>query len=182
MRRSKTHHIATFSKKSLTFLPLSFPTSPQNILCSYDPQAQFRLAIGSYVGRYSNSIQIIKKKPSDQSNEDFKNATSATSSSAAAGAGTGTTSPQDSQMYKACEFDHPYPCTKVLWNPDLSSSGKDLVATTGDYLRLWNLEDDGSGLGTMVARKEIMLNSASTLTFLSISLQTFFNLLLFVHQ
>lgn len=64
-------------------------------------------------------------------------------------------------MYKACEFDHPYPCTKLLWNPDISSSGKDLIATTGDYLRLWNLEDDGSGHGTLNAKKEIMLNSVS---------------------
>jgi hypothetical protein len=69
-------------------------------------------------------------------------------------------------MYKACEFDHPYPCTKVLWNPDISSSGKDLVATTGDYLRLWNLEDDGSGNGTMNARREVMLNSVSIITFI----------------
>jgi WD repeat-containing protein 68 len=117
----------------------------------YDPQAQFRLAIGSYVERYSNSIQIIKKKPSDQS--DDLNPPIHDSSGAAAQA------QQDSQMYKACEFDHPYPCTKVLWNPDLSAGGKDLVATTGDYLRIWNLEDDGSGIGTMTAKKEVMLNS-----------------------
>jgi hypothetical protein len=36
-----------------------------------------------------------------------------------------------------------------------------MVATTGDYLRLWNLEDDGSGTGTMTAKKEVMLNSVS---------------------
>ncbi len=67
-------------------------------------------------------------------------------------------------MYKACEFDHPYPCTKVLWNPDMSTTGRDMVATTGDYLRLWNLEDDGSGTGKMNARREVMLNSVSCLT------------------
>jgi len=119
----------------------------------YDPQAQFRLAIGSYVERYSNSIQIIKKRPSDQA-EDLRamNDTNLPPCS--------STSQQDtSQMYKACEFDHPYPCTKVLWNPDISTNGRDMVATTGDYLRLWNLEDDGSGTGTMNARREIMLNS-----------------------
>ena len=123
----------------------------------YDPQAQFRLAIGSYVERYSNSIQIIKMKPSGQSNEHSK---SAGGSSGGAGADM-YPAPQDSQMYKACEFDHPYPCTKVLWNPDISASGRDLVATTGDYLRLWSLEDDGTGGGTMVAKKEVMLNSVS---------------------
>ena len=121
----------------------------------FDPQAQFRLAIGSYVERYSNSIQIIKKRPSDHNNDD----TLHNSSNNHRGAGDTT---NDSQMYKACEFDHPYPCTKVLWNPDMSSNGKDLVATTGDYLRLWNLEDDELGSGTMTAKKEVMLNSVSS--------------------
>lgn len=112
------------------------------------------MAIGSYVERYSNSIQIIKKKPSDQSNDDVNNTTGG-------GGGDAFHSSQDSQMFKACEFDHPYPCTKVLWNPDTSSNGRDLVATTGDYLRLWSLDDDGSGTGTMTAKKEVMLNSVS---------------------
>mmetsp|Transcript_14143 Transcript_14143/g.17171 ORF Transcript_14143/g.17171 Transcript_14143/m.17171 type:complete len:384 (+) Transcript_14143:259-1410(+) len=109
-----------------------------------DPQAQFRLAIGSYVEKYSNCIQIIKKRSSDK-NSDFK--------------GDGILTSQDSQMYKACEFDHPYPCTKVMWNPDTSAGGKDLVATTGDYLRLWNLQDSDKGDGKMTAKREIMLNS-----------------------
>ncbi len=29
------------------------------------------------------------------------------------------------------EVDHPYPCTKLLWNPDTSTGPTDLLATTG---------------------------------------------------
>lgn len=101
-----------------------------------DPSSRFRLAIGSYVDKYSNRVQIVKKRSTSDGNMDY-----------------------NSSLYKACEFDHPYPCTKILWNPDARQGSRDLVATTGDYLRLWNLTDDGSGEGTMNAKKEAVLNN-----------------------
>jgi len=69
------------------------------------------------------------------------------------------TSPSPSPMYKACEFEHPYPCTKILWSPDKNTNARDLLATSGDYLRIWNLEDDGSGLGTLDHKKEALFNN-----------------------
>lgn len=39
--------------------------------------------------------------------------------------------------------------------------GKDLLATTGDYLRVWNVTDDGSGRGTLIPKKEALLNNVS---------------------
>ena len=100
---------------------------------SPDPSSQFRLAIGSYVEQYSNSVSVIKKNP------------------------------ESSQLYQACEFDHPYPCTKILWSPDAGSQGsKDLLATTGDYLRVWNVTDDPqSGKGMLLPTKEALLNNVS---------------------
>jgi WD repeat-containing protein 68 len=101
-----------------------------------DPSSQFRLAIGSYVEQYSNAVQIVKKLPGG---ENYGN-----------------------QLYQACEFDHPYPCTKILWSPDTRNlGGKDLLATTGDYLRVWNISDDGSGRGTLTPKKEALLNNVS---------------------
>lgn len=46
------------------------------------------------------------------------------------------------------EIDHPYPPTKVLWAPanSESSNSKDLVATTGDFLRLWSIKDDNTSI------------------------------------
>lgn len=67
-----------------------------------------------------------------------------------------------SQMYKACEFDHPYPCTKIAWSPDLSANARDLIATSGDYLRIMSVTDDGSGRGTMTSKKEALLNNNTT--------------------
>ena len=43
-------------------------------------------------------------------------------------------------------MDHPYPVTKIMWTPDLSTGGKDLLATTGDYLRIWNLDESGASM------------------------------------
>jgi hypothetical protein len=107
-------------------------------LDSPDPSSQFRLAIGSYVEQYSNAVQIVKKLPGGDS--------------------------YNNQLYQACEFDHPYPCTKILWSPDTrNTGGKDLLATTGDYLRVWNVTDDGSGRGTLIPKKEGLLNNVREL-------------------
>ncbi len=99
----------------------SHPLSLSCIHCiiRQDPSSQFRLAIGSYVEQYSNAVTIIKKNPAS---EDL------------------------GSLYKAAEFDHPYPCTKIMWSPDLRHGAKDLLATTGDYLRIWSCQDDGSDL------------------------------------
>lgn len=37
-------------------------------------------------------------------------------------------------------FDHPYPTTKVAWIPDADGSHPDLIGTTGDFLRLWEVD------------------------------------------
>ncbi len=55
-------------------------------------------------------------------------------------------------------FDHPYPTTKIMWAPHkvLTGSEQDLLATTGDYLRLWRVGDDG------VQVKSILNNNKSS--------------------
>ena len=34
---------------------------------------------------------------------------------------------------------HPYPATKIMWIPDTTGAHEDLVATSGDYLRIWQV-------------------------------------------
>lgn len=106
-----------------------------------DPTSQFRLAIGSYQEQYANVVSIIKKR---QNNHDDPNA--ATNS-----------------LYQAAEFDHPYPCTKLMWSPDLRHGAADLLATTGDYLRIWSLS--GSDDENLSVRKEALLNNNKTSEF-----------------
>eukprot|EP00577_Skeletonema_sp_RCC1716_P032118 CAMPEP_0113400884 /NCGR_PEP_ID=MMETSP0013_2-20120614/16375_1 /TAXON_ID=2843 ORGANISM="Skeletonema costatum, Strain 1716" /NCGR_SAMPLE_ID=MMETSP0013_2 /ASSEMBLY_ACC=CAM_ASM_000158 /LENGTH=114 /DNA_ID=CAMNT_0000286011 /DNA_START=41 /DNA_END=381 /DNA_ORIENTATION=+ /assembly_acc=CAM_ASM_000158 len=58
--------------------------------------SQFRLAIGSYIEKYENSVQILKTRYTQHH-------------------------PQVEpimDIYSACTIEHPYPCTKILWSPE----------------------------------------------------------------
>lgn len=44
------------------------------------------------------------------------------------------------RLVQIAEFDHPYPPTKIMWHPSKNSS-PGMIATTGDYLRIWNLSE-----------------------------------------
>lgn len=43
-------------------------------------------------------------------------------------------------------FQHPYPPTKIMFMPDKEGAQPDLLATTGDYLRIWQLKESGTQL------------------------------------
>ena len=49
-------------------------------------------------------------------------------------------------------FDHPYPTTKIMWIPDTKGLFPDLLATSGDYLRIWRA-------GEPETRLECLLNN-----------------------
>lgn len=53
-------------------------------------------------------------------------------------------------------FNHPYPTTKIMWAPETQT--QDLLATTGDYLRLWGVAEDGT-----VEQKVLLNNHRSVL-------------------
>ena len=52
-------------------------------------------------------------------------------------------------------FDHPYPTTKIMWISNQTAQLPDLVATSGDYLRLWRVNESQ-------VRQECMLNNVSS--------------------
>jgi len=83
---------------------------------------RFRIAVGSFIEDYSNKVQII------QLDEDR------------------------GEFVLRATFDHPYPTTKIMWIPDQTGQLPDLVATSGDYLRLWRVTDSD-------VRQECMLNN-----------------------
>lgn len=41
-------------------------------------------------------------------------------------------------------LSHPYPATKIMWIPDLSNNSSDLLASSGDGIRLWIVNEDGN--------------------------------------
>ena len=48
----------------------------------------------------------------------------------------------DSLTFKST-FEHPYPTTKIDWIPDPHGTHSDLIGTTGDFLRLWEIDAEG---------------------------------------
>jgi len=72
----------------------------------------YRLAIGSFLENYKNKVQII------QLNDNL------------------------GEFEKKGEFDHPYPTTKIMFVPDKQGNKADLIGTTGDYMRIWDISDD----------------------------------------
>eukprot|EP00958_Prasinococcus_capsulatus_P015270 scaffold1626_cov372-Prasinococcus_capsulatus_cf.AAC.24 len=83
---------------------------------------KFRLAIGSFVEEYTNKVQIITL---DDETGKFK------------------TDPK-------FVFPHPYPTTKIMFIPDKDCTRPDLVATTGDYLRVWQIGENGVQLKSLL--------------------------------
>ena len=83
---------------------------------------RFRLAVGSFVEEYSNKVEIITL---DDENGAF---------------------PAQPDF----SFTHPYPCTKIMFIPDKECTKEDLIATTGDYLRIWNIREDGVQLSSLL--------------------------------
>ena len=90
---------------------------------SVRPDQRFRLAVGSFQEEYSNSVRIIQLDEETQ------------------------------QFVESGQFEHPYPTTKIMWMPDKTGANRDLLATTGDYLRLWNVVENKS------VRLECLLNN-----------------------
>lgn len=72
-----------------------------------------RLAVGSFIEEYTNKVQLIELNR------------------------------KAGKFDRIATIDHPYPTTKIMWLPDLAGNiEKDLLATTGDYLRIWKVGDD----------------------------------------
>ncbi|KAI8479558.1 DDB1- and CUL4-associated factor 7-like isoform X1 [Branchiostoma floridae] len=89
---------------------------------SQRPDRRFRLAVGSFLEEYNNKVQVISLDESAQ------------------------------ELKASSMFDHPYPCTKIMWIPDNKGIFPDLLATSGDYLRVWRA-------GEPDTRLECLLNN-----------------------
>ena len=93
----------------------------------------FRLALGSFVEDHSNGIQIVDL---DMERDSFRQVT---------------------------QFGHSYPPTKLMWRPDAPMGTSDLIATTGDFLRLWEVKDDDSVTEKFMFSTNVRHSTARTL-------------------
>lgn len=72
----------------------------------------FRFALGSYNEDSQNYVSIVKLNSN-----------------------TG-------HIEKLHEFEHPYPPTKLMWKPGITAQGSDILASSSDYIRLYNVGQD----------------------------------------
>jgi WD repeat-containing protein 68 len=61
------------------------------------------------------------------------------------------------EFTKTAEATHSYPVTRILWEPPSSNKQtQDLLATSGDHLRLWSLPNDQQNFsGNTITRKPV---------------------------
>lgn len=94
-----------------------------------------RLAIGSYLEDYGNKVELVQ----------FNSDTSDFST--------------DSRLF----FDHPYAPTNLMFFPSEDNANPDILATSGDYLRLWKIHHDRIELKSLLNNnKGSGFNSAVT--------------------
>lgn len=97
------------------------PWTAYSMNWSVRPDRRFRLALGSFIEEYNNKVQLVSL---DEDTSEFK---------------------------AKSTFDHPYPTTKIMWIPDTKGVFPDLLATSGDYLRVWRAAEE--------TRLECLLNN-----------------------
>lgn len=107
------------------------------------PKDKFKLVVGSFKEEYTNELRVIQLNVSEDSQ---------------GRGGGGDTGSSQSNFNEVAKCDHPYPATKVLWAPYShqvsGSTSNDLLATTGDYLRLWAVGENGE------MKSESMMNNS----------------------
>jgi hypothetical protein len=111
---------------------------------SVRPDKRFRLAIGSFVEEYTNKVRALLAPASRAA------AAPPTAIERCSRRACGHTQVEVVQLNEDTgkfvsrgRVDHPYPTTKIMWIPDKTGQFEDLMATTGDYLRLWQVTDEG---------------------------------------
>ncbi|KAE9587276.1 putative transcription factor WD40-like family [Lupinus albus] len=91
-----------------------YPLYAMSFSSSHHPH-QRRLAVGSFIEEYTNRIDILSFNPDTLS----------------------------LLPIPSLSFDHPYPPTKIMFHPsNPPAPSPDLIATSGDYLRLWEIRDN----------------------------------------
>jgi WD repeat-containing protein 68 len=122
-------------EEKYTFTPdvKTEPSWKEVFACNWSQKpGQFRLAVGSFVEEYNNKIKLVKL---DQ---------------------------EKSKLVEFAQIEHPYPATKIVWIPDLQNRYPDLLATTGDYLRLWKIQEGQAGGKSEVKMETVLNNNKSS--------------------
>lgn len=161
---------ATLGESALASVPatedqIPFPTNSNYLApwpifavdwCKWPPKPHIgsgKIAIGSYLEDNHNYIQIldahkVQADPDDAHGE------------------------RRTEFVRTAEANHAYPVTRILWEPPSSNKqSTDLLATSGDHLRLWSLPNESSSYPsntiTRTGPKDLPLQKLSPLALLS---------------
>ncbi|KXJ86932.1 WD repeat-containing protein [Microdochium bolleyi] len=119
--------------------------------CKWAPQGKGagKVAIGSYLEDGHNFIQILDTQVVNTPPELY----------------TPGSSKYSLDFTKVAEATHSYPVTRLLWEPPSSQKqSTDLLATSGDHLRLWSLPSDGQATYSNSINNKAAANAATKLT------------------
>ncbi|XP_077248362.1 transducin/WD40 repeat-like superfamily protein [Tasmannia lanceolata] len=117
-----------------------FPIYAVAFSSSTETPKTHRLAVGSFLEEYTNKVDILSF---DEETQTFK------------------TDPNLS-------FDHPYPPTKLMFQPNPNKTllrKSDLLASSGDFLRLWDIKDSSDGVKKTLIEQRSVLNNSKTSQF-----------------
>ncbi|VDM19399.1 unnamed protein product [Wuchereria bancrofti] len=121
-----------------------------------DPAKKFRLALASFIEEYNNKAWVFwfsNKNPNSKYKEIYKYEDRIHCIQRIQLISIVKLDEDIGEFVDYGSFDHPYPATKVMWIPDQKGIYPDLIATTGDYLRLWRV---GGADGAQI---EVFLNN-----------------------
>ncbi|BBN10765.1 DDB1- and CUL4-associated factor 7 [Marchantia polymorpha subsp. ruderalis] len=123
--RTNNHESGRSSSRKTTFTyDAPWPIYALNWTIRRDKR--FRLGIGSYLEESRNRVDIIQF---DEKTDEFVADPNLT-------------------------IEHPYPVTKLMFVPDKEGTKPDLLATTGDHLRIWQIYEDEVRLKSLLKTKE----------------------------
>eukprot|EP01039_Chlorochromonas_danica_P008891 gene8891-9810_t len=114
---SESTEIASNKKKEI--FTYDAPWTVYTMAWKRHPAGRFHLAIGSFMEEYINQVVLLRL---DRHANDG-----------------------DGDFVQLAKMDHPYPPTQIMFAPAAhkpSRPDQDLLASSGDYLRLWEVGDD----------------------------------------
>ena len=117
---------------------------------SVRPDKRFRLAIGSFIEDYKNKVCAQRERERERERREKRERLCTHLQLQII-----QLDEDRGEFVLRATFDHPYPTTKIMWIPDQTAQLPDLVATSGDYLRLWRVNESQ-------VRQECMLNNVSS--------------------
>ena len=162
------------------------PWPVYSISWSVREDRRFRLACGSFLEEYSNAVQIIHLAEDDDQaanggggDEKTKGRGTEGGAEAPSGEGGKDDAMMDADYAKREEaatgrlrfhadprfsFPHPYPTTKIMFMPSSDTSKQDMIATCGDYLRIWPINEEGVNVNEAILLSNVRVAYSNTHT------------------